>query len=188
MIRTTTLALMLLALPAAAEDLALTDDRTTRDEGGTLNPPELSMGAVMDRVARGQVDMTTCAAGYFITKSGRHELARRLFELCAEAGWTGTMTWMSQMEDNGLGAPEDPEAATEWSRRAAEAGDPVGQFNLGLAMIRGRGIAQDVEGGRRLIDRAAETGLPIAERMVASGYDPEEVTPDADNWKHGPRF
>jgi TPR repeat protein len=188
MIRTTTLALALLALPAEAEDLALRDDRTTRDVGGTLNPPELSMGAVMDNVARGHADMMTCAQGYYITKSGRHELARELFELCAEAGWTGAMTWMSQMEDNGLGAEEDPEAVTEWSRRAAEAGDPVGQFNLGLAMIRGRGTTQDVEAGRRLIDRAAETGLPIAERMVASGYDPEEVTPDADDWKYGPRF
>jgi TPR repeat protein len=162
--------------------------QTVRDESGTLNPSELDLGAVMDRVERGQVDMMTCAQGYYITKSGRHALARRLFELCAEAGWTGAMTWMGQMENNGLAGDYDPDAATEWDRRAAEAGDPVGAFNLGLAMIRGHGTARDVEGGRRMIDRAAEAGLPIARRLQGAGYDPEEVTPDADDWRYGPRF
>ncbi|KIT16756.1 tetratricopeptide repeat protein [Jannaschia aquimarina] len=178
----------ILVAPVRAEDLALADDATIEDESGTLNPPELSLGAVQRNIERGHADMMTCAQGYFITKSGRHELARELFRLCADKGWTGAMTWMSQLENNGLGAPYDPDAATEWDRRAAEAGDPVGEFNLGLAMIRGHGVVQDIEAGRRLIDRAAETGLPIAERMVSSGYDPEEVTPDADNWKYGPRF
>ncbi|MEL7182519.1 MAG: sel1 repeat family protein [Pseudomonadota bacterium] len=181
-------ALCLLTAPAFAEDLALADDLTVDDEGGTLNPPELSLGAIQRQVDRGQADMMTCAQGYYITKSGRHEMARELFEMCAEAGWTGAMTWMSQLDNNGLGAEYNPEASTDWDRRAAEGGDPVGKFNLGLAMIRGHGVTQDVAAGRRLIDQAAETGLPIAERMVASGYDPEEVTPDADNWKYAPRF
>jgi hypothetical protein len=158
------------------------------DEGGTLNPSEMDLGAVMDRVDRGRVDMPTCAQGYHLTKSGRHALARRLFELCAEAGWTGAMTWMSQLDGNGLAGEYDPDAAADWDRRAAEAGDPVGAFNLGLAMIRGHGVTRDVDGGRALIDRAAEAGLPIAERLRGAGYDPEEVTPDADDWRYAPRF
>jgi TPR repeat protein len=176
------------AMPAAAGDPALADPRTSRDADGTLNPPELSMGAVMDRVARGEADMMTCAQGYYVTKSGRHAEARALFRLCAEAGWTGAMTWMGQMDQNALAGPYDPEAAAGWDRRAAEAGDPVGQFNYGLALIRGHGVPRDEAAGRRLVDAAAATGLPIARRLQGAGYDPDEVTPDADEWRHGPRF
>ncbi|MEM7644615.1 MAG: sel1 repeat family protein [Pseudomonadota bacterium] len=167
---------------------ALAPAETVRSEDGVLNPPELSLDSVLENLERGHADMMTCAQGYHITKAGRHDLARRLFELCAEAGWTGAMTWMGQMDNNGLAGEYDPEAATDWDRRAAEAGDPVGRFNLGLAMIRGHGTARDVEAGRRLVDQAAAEGLPIAERMVESGYDPEAVTPDADDWKYAPRF
>ena len=81
-----------------------------------------------------------------------------------------------------------PEAAAEWSRRAAETGDPVGEFNYGLALIRGRGVARDEAAGRAMVDRAAAQGLKIAERMRASGYDPDAVTPDADEAKYRPNL
>lgn len=97
------------------------------------------------------------------------------------------MTWMSQLDDNGLGAPEDPAAASEWDRRAAEAGDPVGQFNYGLDLMRGRGVPYDPGAGRALVDRAAEAGLPVARRLQGADYDLDEVTPDADNWKYLPQ-
>ncbi len=153
---------------------------------GTLNPEEMSMSRVLEDVARGQTTMTNCAAGYLITKSGRHAQARAVFGPCAEAGYTGAMTWMSQLDDNGLGGPEDPEAAAAWDRRAAEAGDPVGQFNLGLDLMRGRGVARDEAAGRRLVDQAARQGLSTALRLQAAGYDLDEVTPDSDEWKYGP--
>lgn len=156
------------------------------DEGGVLNPEELSMNSVMERAIRGETGMTTCAAGYLITKSGRHGLARRLFEQCAAAGYTGAMTWMSQLEDNGLGGPMDPDAAAAWDRRAAEAGDPVGKFNYGLDLMRGRGVARDEAEGRRLVDEAAAEGLTVARRLQSADYDLDEVTPDADNWKYAP--
>ena len=158
------------------------------DEGGTLNPEELTLGRVLEDVARGETSMTNCAAGYYITKSGRHVEARALFEACADAGYTGAMTWMSQLENNGLGAPENPDAAADWDRRAADAGDPVGQFNYGLDLIRGRGTVQDEAEGRRMVDAAAAQGLPTARRLQGAGYDLDEVTPDADNWKYAPLF
>ena len=158
------------------------------DEGGTLNPEELTLGRVLEDVARGQTSMTHCAAGYYITKSGRHAQARALFEACADAGYTGAMTWMSQLEDNGLGAPENPDAAADWDRRAAEAGDPVGQFNYGLDLMRGRGTVADQATGQRMVDAAAAQGLPTAQRLQGAGYDLDEVTPDADNWKYAPLF
>lgn len=178
------LALCLAALPVGAE----TVPDSIEDPGGTLNPEELTLNRVMKDIAEGRTSMTNCAAGYYITKSGRHALARQLFERCAADGWTGAMTWMGQLEDNGLGAPEDPDAAADWDRRAAEAGDPVGEFNYGLDLLRGRGVARDEAAGRRLVDRAAGQGLPVARRLRAGGYDLDGVTPDADNWKYAPLY
>jgi TPR repeat protein len=168
------------AVPAFADDSA--------SSYGTLNPEELTLNRVLEDVARGETTMTNCAAGYLITKSGRHAQARAVFGPCAEAGYTGAMTWMSQLDDNGLGAPEDPDAAAEWDRRAAQAGDPVGQFNYGLDLMRGRGVARDEAAGRRLVDQAATQGLSSALRLQAAGYDLDVVTPDSDNWKHAPLY
>ena len=165
------------ALPAAADPV---------EGGGDLNPEEMTLERMMRNIERGETSMTTCASGYFITKSGRHVEARKLFEACANDGWTGAMTWMSQLEDNGLGGPLDPDGAAEWDRQAAEAGDPVGQFNYGLDLMRGRGVAQDEARGRALVDEAARAGLPVARRLQAADYDLDEVTPDADNWKYAP--
>ena len=171
MLRTLALIGCLVATSALAED-------------GTLNPEELTLNSAIAKAVRGEVGMMTCAQGYYITKSGRHAEARALFERCADAGYTGAMTWMAQLEDNGLGAPENPAAAAAWDRRAAEAGDPVGQFNYGLDLMRGRGVEQDMELGRRYVDRAAAAGLKVARRLQDAGYDLDEVTPDADNWKY----
>ncbi|WP_323766561.1 sel1 repeat family protein [Marinovum sp.] len=173
------LALTCLATPALAEGDAV---------HGTLNPDEMTWQSMTERAARGETGMVICAQGYMLTKSGNHAAARALFLNCANAGYTGAMTWMSQLANNGLGGAYNPDAAAEWDRRAAELGDPVGQFNYGLDLLRGHGVAQDDGLGRRYVDRAAEAGLPVARRLQGAGYDPDEVTPDADNWKYAPLF
>ncbi len=162
--------------------------QTVEDEYGTLNPQDTGFGRVMSNIDNGVTDMTTCATGYYITKSGRHEMARKLFESCANAGYTGAMTWMGQLDNNGLGGDYDPDAAAAWDKRAADLGDPVGKFNYGLNLLRGHGVAQDPELGRFYVDEAASDGLKIAKRLQESGYDPNEVTPDADEWKYAPLF
>ncbi len=156
------------------------------EDFGTTNPEELTMNKVLEDIAAGRTTMTNCAAGYLMTKSGRHGAARQTFGACADDGYTGAMTWMSYLDNNGFGGDYDPDAAAAWDRKAAEAGDPVGQFIYGLSLLRGYGAAQDEAAGRALIDAAAGTGLPIAQRLQAAGYDPEEVTPDADNWRYAP--
>ena len=176
------LAAVLLSAPALAQPAQV------EDPGGVLNPDEMSLDSAIAKAARGETGMVVCAQGYLVTKSGRHEEARTVFENCASDGWTGAMTWMSQMDDNGLGADENPDAAAEWDRRAAEAGDPVGMFNYGLDLMRGRGVSQDETLGRAYVDRAAEKGLQIARRLQRADYDLDEVTPDADDWKYQPLF
>lgn len=98
------------------------------------------------------------------------------------------MTWMSQLDDNGLGGIENPDAAAEWDHRATKAGDPVGQFNYGLDLMRGRGVVENRTLGRFYVDEAALGGLPTAQRLQGVGYDLDEVTPDADNHKYAPSF
>lgn len=171
--------LALLAAPVSAEEPG---------RYGTTNPDEMTLGRMAQNAREGRVDMTTCAAGYLMTKSGQHAIARETFEACAEAGYTGAMTWMSYLEDNGFGGDYDPDAATEWNRRAAEAGDAVGQFNHGLDLLRGHGAAIDEARGRELVDRAAEQGVEEARLLRDSGYDLDVVTPDADDWKYAPLF
>ncbi|MGB3242912.1 MAG: sel1 repeat family protein [Sulfitobacter sp.] len=155
---------------------------------GTLNPDELTWQSQVDKARRGETNMTVCASGYMMTKSGDHAAARAIFEACANDGYTGAMTWMGQLSNNGLGGPYDPDAAAEWDKRAADAGDPVGKFNYGLALIRGHGVKQNEALGRRYVDTAANDGLKIAQRLQGADYDPDEVTPDADNWKYAPLF
>lgn len=175
-------AVFALAFPAMADELA------EGDPGGTLNPDEMTWQSFRDRALEGEADMVLCSQGYMLTKSGDHETARILFETCAEQGWTGAMTWMSQLDNNGLGAEYNPDAAANWDRRAAELGDPVGKFNYGLDLMRGHGVAQDTDRGRALVDEAAEDGLSFAKRLQGADYDLDVVTPDADNWKYAPIF
>lgn len=172
-------ALLVWTLPVHAEQL---------DEGGTLNPDELSLDRMAQNAREGKLDMMTCASGYMMTKKGDHADARQTFGACANAGYTAAMTWLSQLDNNGLAGPYDPDSAAEWSRRAAEAGDPIGKLNHGLDLIRGYGIARDEAAGRALIDEAAEAGNSAAQRLRKAGYDPNEVTPDADNWRYAPIF
>ncbi|MEJ6402683.1 tetratricopeptide repeat protein [Yoonia sp. 2307UL14-13] len=169
----------LIAAPALAEDLS---------EYGTTNPDEMTWQRYVEDAENGKTGMALCSMGYALTKSGDHDAARTLFLNCAEDGYTGAMTWMSQLDNNGLGGEYDPDAAAEWDRRAAELGDPVGKFNYGINLMRGHGVAQDETLGRELVDQAAAEGLPIAQRLAAADYDLDEVTPDADNWKYAPLF
>lgn len=155
---------------------------------GVTNPDEMTWQSFRQRAENGETGMVLCSMGYAMTKSGDHDTARVLFENCANAGYTGAMTWMSQLDNNGLGGDYDPDASAEWDRKAADLGDPVGKFNHGLNLLRGHGIAQDEALGRKFVDEAAHDGLAIAQTLRRADYDLDTVTPDADNWKYAPLY
>ncbi|MEM1078118.1 MAG: sel1 repeat family protein [Pseudomonadota bacterium] len=161
---------------------------TMEDDHGILNPDDTGKDMIVRKLEMGMIDSVTCSLGINVTKKDDPVLARKLIRKCAEAGITKAMTWMSHLENNGLGGPYNPDASAEWDRRAAEAGDPIGKFNHGLNLMRGHGIAQDEAQGRAFIDEAARDGLQIAKRLQQAEYDLDEVTPDADNWKYAPMF
>jgi hypothetical protein len=161
---------------------------TVEDDLGILNPQDTGREMLTRKIEMGVIDSITCSLGINVTKNDNHELARRLTKQCADAGYTKAMTWMSQLENNGLGGEYNPDASAQWDRKAAEAGDPVGRFNHGLNLMRGHGAAQNQALGRQYVDQAAREGLAIAKRLQDAGYDLDEVTPDADNWKYAPLF
>ncbi|MCA8884907.1 MAG: sel1 repeat family protein [Rhodobacteraceae bacterium] len=162
--------------------------QTTEDDFGILNPQDTGREMLIRKIEMGVIDSVTCSLGFNAVKYDNHEMARELATRCAEAGYTKSMTWISQLENNGLGGEYNPDASAEWDRRAAEAGDPVGKFNHGLNLMRGHGIAQDETLGRSFIDEAANEGLEVAKRLQGADYDLNEITPDADNWKYAPLF
>ncbi len=159
--------------------------KTVEDDFGVLNPEDTGVAMIKRKIAMGVIDSVTCSLGINATKTSDHVLARKLTKQCAEAGYTKAMTWMSQLEDNGMGGAYDPVASAQWDKRAARAGDPIGKFNYGLDLMRGHGVTMDEERGRGFIDQAANEGLAIAKTLQSADYDLDVVTPDADNWKYG---
>lgn len=188
-LRMFTVILGMAASSASAEGLGTADHSLEDSESyGTLNPDDTGKAMVVRKIQMGMIDSVTCSLAINVTKGVDHDLSRSVTKACAEAGVTKAMTWMSQLDNNGLGGDYDPDASAEWDRRAAEAGDPIGKFNHGLNLMRGHGIAQDDALGRGFVDQAAQDGLQVAKRLQGAGYDLDEVTPDADNWKYAPLF
>lgn len=156
------------------------------DDHGILNPDDTGREMLVRKIEMGVIDSVTCSLGFNTTKYDDNELAKKLARQCADAGYTKAMTWMSHFENNAIGGSYNPVAAAEWDRRAAEAGDPVGMYNFGLDLLRGHGVAKDETLGRQYIAKAAASGLEIAQYLQDMDYDLDKVTPDADDWKHGP--
>ncbi|WP_424964819.1 tetratricopeptide repeat protein [Dinoroseobacter sp. S375] len=185
---TATPLVLALCLASLASGAAAEVPVTAEDDHGILNPDDTGKDMIVRKLEMGVVDSVTCSLGINVTKKDDPVLSRKLIRKCADAGITKAMTWMSHLENNGLGGPYNPDASAEWDRKAAEAGDPIGKFNHGLNLMRGHGTTQDEALGRAFIDEAARDGLQVAKRLQGVDYDLDEVTPDADNWKYAPLF
>jgi TPR repeat protein len=62
------------------------------------------------------------------------------------------------MYANGQGVPQDYKAAVKWYRLAAERGNAVAQFNLGVSHNKGQGVPQDPKAAVKWYRLAAEQG------------------------------
>jgi uncharacterized protein len=173
MIRTL-MVLALLATPAAAEvgDL-LVDD-------GSTNPEEQTLQYFSEKYDFSKGKSMACVYGYWATKAGNHQAAKKIFDKCVAAGVDAVYPWQSYMSQNGYATRESLEDAAEWDRKSAERGYKIGQFNHGLNLLRGFGVAKNEPAGRAIMDAAAAQGLEAAQDVIDSGYDPEVAIPDAD--------
>jgi localization factor PodJL len=67
--------------------------------------------------------------------------------------------------------PPLPDKLPAALRNAAIKGQPAAEFEIGIRLIEGRGIAQNTEAGLRWLERAAETGLAPAHFRIAGLYE-----------------
>ncbi|MDB4127545.1 sel1 repeat family protein, partial [bacterium] len=75
---------------------------------------------------------------------------------------------------NGDGVPKDYTEAVKWSRKAAEQGNAMAQYNLGLMYAKGDGVLKDYATAYMWVNLAAATGSEksakgrdlLAERMT----------------------
>lgn len=163
---------------------------TIVEDDGVTNPEELSISSYFYKLApaisRGRYG--ACNLGHAAIISGQYNDAVNIFKLCAESGNQASKIWMSYIYQNGLGVEKDPVASTNWVKESAEDGYSIGQFNYGLALIKGYGVKRDMNAGKVQIDKAATQGDTSAIEMQNSDYDPDVVTPDAEEPDKIPAF
>jgi TPR repeat protein len=62
------------------------------------------------------------------------------------------------MYDSGLGVAANAESAVAWYRRAAESGNPLGEYNLADMYLEGKGVSQNDREAVQWFQKAAEQG------------------------------
>ena len=95
---------------------------------------------------------------------------------------------MSYIHQNGYGVKKDAEKSTEWVKDAADDGSSIGKYNYGLALLHGDGVKRDANLGKVYIDEVARDGDIHAIELQNSNYNPDVVTPDADQKDTQPLF
>jgi hypothetical protein len=74
-------------------------------------------------------------------------------------------------------AAEEPRERAAWFRKAAEAGDADGMYELGVLFYQGRGVTEDKQEARQWFERAARAGNAKA-REVLAGLFKQPGTPE----------
>ncbi len=162
----------------AAPAMAGVGDKLTDD--GRLNAEQFGIDYFANEYVFKKGDSIPCAYGYAATKMGNHESAQKIFAKCIAAGVEAAYPWESYLSQNGFGTEKSLEDAAAWDKSSAERGYKISEFNYGLSLLRGYGVKQDIEAGKKMIDRAAAKGLDWAIEVQKSGYDPMVAVPDAD--------
>ena len=73
------------------------------------------------------------------------------------------------MYADGLGVQQNDKTAVKWFRLAAEQGNAMAQFNLGMMYVSGQGVPQDYKTAVKWFRLAAEQGNALAQNQ--SGYE-----------------
>jgi hypothetical protein len=108
-----------------------------------------------------------------------YETALGIWKDAAGAGDAKAMTYVGEIYEKRLGAPDYAEAAA-WYRRAAEAGDERGMRNLAYLTERGLGVPQDTRAALDLWRRAAgiDETLVLASELEAARSEAERRIAD----------
>jgi uncharacterized protein len=96
--------------------------------------------------------------------------SRRIFLALADEGDARARFMMGTIYEQGLGVPQDLEAAARWYRLAADGGNASAQYNLGIFYQFGKGVPQDPAEAARWLLKAAEQGHGRAQNNLSTFY------------------
>lgn len=141
------------------------------DEAGEPRPAEAARWL---RAAAEAGDATSCVGLATLILDGAvaeggedEDEASRLLSSAAEAGHVGAMLLLGLLLSDVV-EPPDPVSGAAAFREAAELGDPVAQYRLGLLYLSGIGVAADDAKGFRWIEKAAGQNLLTAIETLAA--------------------
>jgi uncharacterized protein len=136
------------------------------------------------------ITMTLTCCGILLTLAlparGFDGLDPARIEQQAQGGDADAQSKLGVMYASGVGRKQDRKEALRWYRRAAEQGNPVGEWNLAFMYVKGEGVATDFHEARKLFRKAAEGGLPNAQYdlgimlLDGLGGNPDRV--EAEKW------
>ncbi|BAN69319.1 hypothetical protein EBS_1432 [endosymbiont of unidentified scaly snail isolate Monju] len=107
--------------------------------------------------------------GRLALELGDYARARALLEPLQARGVPRAAFYLSLIYQKGLGVEADPERAHRLLRQAADAGDPLAQYNLGNEYLR-EGTEAGTARAAALWRQAAEQGLVLAQHNLGSLY------------------
>lgn len=99
----------------------------------------------------------------------------RWLRVAAAAGLATARYMLAELTERGLGTDADPAAAAVLYLQAAEQGHRSAQARYGAALMRGRGVARNVQQGESWLRRAALAGDPDAAALVGDLYARKET-------------
>lgn len=164
---------LLLATPLAAQESVPTD-RATQDALPALPqiaPSQLPLsgsfslpGTASSTPTPPPQDDPNLDYAFASYQRGSYFSAMRLALQRIEKGKDpAAMTLVGVLNEGGLGVPQNLEAAAEWYRLAADAGDRPAMVALALMRLDGRGVERDRKIAADLFRRAAEAGDATAQ-------------------------
>ncbi|MEZ5823718.1 MAG: hypothetical protein R3C97_02925 [Geminicoccaceae bacterium] len=110
-----------------------------------------------------------CMYGYFASKTGDHETARKIFDRCVnEAHNPAAMIYLSLFYEEGLGTDPDPGKAQELVEMAARQGYSVGQYLHGKALLENATDEATRKEAFGWLERAAAQGDKDAAELLRS--------------------
>lgn len=133
----------------------------------------LQIGAPRDRDAEEEIEEiedieALMEMAFTAASEGDYGTAVGVWRPLAEEGLPRAQSNLGACYSEGLGVPRDPEEAARWFSLAAEAGDAIGQRNLGTLYFKGEGgVEQDDAAALELYRLAAEQGDAAAQDMLS---------------------
>jgi TPR repeat protein len=116
------------------------------------------------------------AAGVAAYDAGDYPKAYAIFLDCASDD-VAAMRNVALMLRKGEGVAKDAATARLWMLKAALAGLPTAQADLGEMLLDGEGGEPDPQAAMRWLDLAAAAGHPIAEFQLGEIYEAGQVVP-----------